>query len=110
MRKLLGSIALLFPLIVNAGSILEGKISLIHTNTILSENAQAVGFTEFGLKDKSFDSPCGYVYIQSEDSNVLSLLLSAQAQDKMVKVHYRPDVPAPWAPGSCAVSAVSISN
>ena len=83
-----------------------GKIRILHTNTSSSSNPQAVEYTEIQLTGVSFEAPCSWLHLKPEDKQALSVLLTAQAQDRDVKVYYRPDVPAPWGAGSCAIGAV----
>jgi len=99
---------LLLSLNVLAENPITGKIKILHTNSVSSTNALARGYSELQLLNKSFDAPCGWLFIKPEDRNVLSLLLSAQAQNREVKVYYSPSISAPWAQGSCALTGVQI--
>ncbi len=110
MKRVILISAFLFSTGIFAENPVTGKIRILHTNTTSSGNTLASGFTEIQLVGKSFDSPCGWVHLRPEDKNALSLLLSAQAQNREVKIYYHPDAPSPWAPGSCAISAVQIAT
>jgi hypothetical protein len=99
---------LLLSFNVSAENPITGKISILHTNSVSNSNTLARGYSELQLLNKSFDAPCGWLFIKPEDNNVLSLLLSAQAQNREVKIYYIPSASSPWAPGSCALSGVQI--
>ena len=111
MNKVILFSFLLFSLNVLAENPITGKIKILHTNSVSNANPLARGYSELQLLNKSFDDPCAWLFIKPEDQNVLSLLLSAQAQNREVKIYYSPSISSPWAPGSCALSGVQmISN
>jgi len=86
-----------------------GAISIISALPTSSSHLGA-GYTEFRLAEVSLDTPCTWLHIKPEDKSILSILLTAQAQQKEITAYYDPSLPSPWASGSCRVTIVQISN
>ena len=110
MKKLLVTFLLAAPMLVSAADI-EGLISLLHSPTSSNPNKEAAkGYVEFGIKGGELASPCTWLYIKPEDKNALTMLLAAQAQQRVVRVSYLTDQGAPWGATSCTVTSVAIPS
>ena len=108
MKTILGMLLCTISLFGQAAET-EDLIGVLHAATSQSTNAEAAkGYVEFKFKTKALASPCGWLNLTPDDSNALSILLSAQAQQKKVRVNYHTDRGAPWGATSCSVSSVAI--
>lgn len=107
MKKIIVAIIALLPFYAHSMEVASGEISFIITSTAIA--GIPAGYTEFALKNHTFIPPCNNLFIKPEDKNSLAILLSAQAQGKIIFVRYEPTHASPWSNTVCGALSLYIN-